>query len=875
MRRSLALLAALALLPLTSARGSEPAETPAESAPQGVLTKMPVLRHFVEAPYPPDAEAQRIEGAVLLEIDIGADGKVSRAVVVEPAGHRFDESAVEAVQQFEFEPAEIDHQPAPVRLTYRYEFVLRPPTPAPQEAAEAGPGVVVFDGRVLEKGTRMPQRGATVYATRGERTAEAVCDEEGRFQFVDLAPGEWKVVIAIAGFDRYETREEIVDGEVTSATYYVRRRAGAFEATVRGRREKKDVSRRTISIVEAKVVPGTFGDAVRVVQNLPGVARTPAGLGPLMVRGGRPGDTRTYVDGQLVPILFHFGGLTSVVNGDFLESIDFYPGNFPVKYGRSIAGAVDVNTRPGNRERYRGYFNVSVAEASLFAEGPLLDNGAFMASVRHSYLHFVLPTVLPLFLSKKQLDLTVVPTYGDYQLKTDWTFGKNQLEFFLYGSGDELSLLLNDPSQASTTGQGDFQSSIGFHRLTGRWARPLVEGLRHELSATLGTGHTAATLGKAVYGRLRLDTLAVREDLTWTLSDQLTLGAGLDFYSVRFNYAVQGPLPPRPGEFFNPSLGDDFAAVTEQGFAFQPAAYLDAIWKPVPSLKLVPGVRYDFDTFIRRGWVDPRLAAFWDVADGLTIKASAGLYHQPPTPEKLLPRFGNPDLIEEGSAQYAAGVEWRFLGQYSVDLQVYYKDLFQQANRGHELTSDQAEEVLDGHVFASNGQGRAYGAELLLRREPGADGFFGWIALSVGQAERRQSPDQPWNQAALNQRYNLVGVLSYRGPWDLTFGTRMRLTDGNPTTLYQTAIYDSDADLYLPVPSFQRRTSRRPAFFQWDVRVDRRFVFDQWTLEAYVDVQNVTNHPNEEGTNWNFDYSRSVPTTGLPIFPVIGIKGEL
>jgi TonB family protein len=148
----------------TAAPGTETAPPP------GILTKAPVLKRFVEATYPPEAEAARLEGAVLLEIEIGVDGKVANPRVVEPAGHGFDESALAAVAQFEFEPAEIDQKPAAVRVTYRYEFVYRPP-PAPEKPAVAErPHVIVLEGTVLERGTRIPLLDAVVTVEReGEK----------------------------------------------------------------------------------------------------------------------------------------------------------------------------------------------------------------------------------------------------------------------------------------------------------------------------------------------------------------------------------------------------------------------------------------------------------------------------------------------------------------------------------------------------------------------------------------------------------------------------------------------------------------------------------------------------------------------------------
>src|SRR5688572_23916122 len=95
-------------------------------------------------------------------IDISETGAVTEVQVTQSAGPGFDEAAVAAVRQFEFEPAEVDNVPAPVRIEYAYQFVWRAPPP-PAEGSETGPAPeppVNFSGRALERGTRKPLSGA-------------------------------------------------------------------------------------------------------------------------------------------------------------------------------------------------------------------------------------------------------------------------------------------------------------------------------------------------------------------------------------------------------------------------------------------------------------------------------------------------------------------------------------------------------------------------------------------------------------------------------------------------------------------------------------------------------------------------------------------
>jgi hypothetical protein len=104
-----------------------------------------------------------------------------------------------------------------------------------------------------------------------------------------------------------------------------------------------------------------------VVQNLPGVSRAPFGLGLLVVRGSAPQDTRFYVDGVEIPILFHFGGLTSVVASEALASLDFYPGDFGARFGRALGGTVEAHTKDARRE-WHGVAQLDVAGGQIAAE---------------------------------------------------------------------------------------------------------------------------------------------------------------------------------------------------------------------------------------------------------------------------------------------------------------------------------------------------------------------------------------------------------------------------------------------------------------------------------------------------------------------------
>ena len=127
-----------------------------------------------------------------------------------------------------------------------------------------------------------------------------------------------------------------------------------------------------------------------------------------------------------------------------------------------------------------------------------------------------------------------------------------------------------------------------------------------------------------------------------------------------------------------------------------------------------------------------------------------------------------------------------------------------------------------------------------------------------------------------DQSHNLVAVGSWRlgrkGDWQL--GARFQLTTGKPYTPVTGAQYASDVDGYRP--SYGAVNSQRVATqHQLDVRLDRRWKFQGWTLSAYLDIANTYLNAAVVDYAYNFDYSERQAITTLPILPSLGIRGEI
>jgi TonB family protein len=791
-----------------------------------------------------------------MAVVIGPDGAVTGLRVVDPGPHpAFAPAAEAAVRQFRFRPAEIDGKPAPVEIEYRYDFVLERKAPvAPTEAP------ILLRGRVIERGTRAPVPGADIEA--GGVTAEAGPD--GSFALRGLAPGEVEVRVVSPEHEPITVKETIATDKVVEVEYRLRRRHyDPYEAVVRGERPRREISVRTVDVEEVRTVPGTQGDVIKVIQNLPGVARSPFGIGLLVVRGSDPGDTEVFLDGIPIPLVFHFGGITSVISSDMIEALDFYPGNFGTRFGRATGGAVEIRSREP-RDAFHGLAQVDIYDGRAQLEGPLLG-GDLAVSVRRSWVDAVLRAALP---SDTTDSLRIAPRYYDYQAKYSRPLAGGTLSLLAFGSDDKLEFV----EESDQPGRPNFFLGTLFHRGAARWRANF--GPVQSDAVLYGGRDSFDILQGSSFGVLsEVWSLGLRETARWPVSSALTLEAGVDAVARRLEYSLYSADAGSPGQV--ESGGGAAETVLEEkstGGWFSPGAWVEAEWRPVPRLRLVGGLRLDSDSRLRtaRAWLDPRLSAFWEPVDGTTLTAAAGLFGKPPEPGEMTALFGNLDLVASRAAHYAVGVRQALPWESSAEATLFYKSLWRL------VTPTNAVEGTEPLRLSNEGRGESIGAEFLLRKEL-ARGLFGWVSYTWSRALRLDDPTiagyPDWHLFGLDQTHNLTVVLSYRLPGDWIVGTRVRAVSGNPYTPYVGHVLQ-ESGRYQCIASPDVLSARVGPFFQADARLDKRWVYDDWMLALYVDVQNATNRSNAEFRVPSYDCTSQVEIPGLPIFPSIGLRGE-
>jgi hypothetical protein len=691
-----------------------------------------------------------------------------------------------------------------------------PAPPKPPEVRLAAP-LGRIAGHVLAKGGREVVPDAALVVDGAEI---GLTDEGGDF-YAALPCGPRTLSIRAAGFEPLATTIDACAPAREPLTLRLVPLPG------RARRETVVRSKAPQPVVrlvgeELTQTPGSLGDPLRVIESLPGVAAVAWPAPIYAVRGSNPGNTGFFLDDIQIPALFHFALGPSVIHPYFFHSLDFYPGGYPAKYGGYVGGIATATTQAPSLDQMHMSVDVRLYDAGAMVSAPIAG-GAIAVAARYSFTG-ELVTLL-----REDIRLQ----YWDYQVRADRKFGPLQLTLLAFGSDDSFS-----PNRTDSRSEVDLE----FHRLGLRASLPVVGGLLQG-SVVLGSDHSRAPI-ESTYP-ITIDAVSVAPRLSYQRSaGPVAMAIGFDGHIARYEPDVTGiAVPAGPWD------------LAQRRDARMLAGYASATVSAGP-LTLTPEVR--LDTYEENGTsaqdLGPRLTLALAVNDETTVRASGGRFTQLPSLPLEIPgveAFGLKLLGLQTSWQGSVGVETSHFAAAKVSVTG-----FVQRYVLTDLRSPSASDLdpLDSEFLASR-PALAYGVELLARRAL-TQRLHGWLSYTLSNSIRSYGGGAI-GPSDWDQRHIVNLVLGYRVR-RYTLGARFHYNTGRPYFLQ-----DPNADQY----------QRLPAYYQLDLRVDRPFVFDKFTLNVYAEVVNAT-----------FDsqvYSIQQPSAGVLqpksyriVLPSIGARAE-
>lgn len=548
----------------------------------------------------------------------------------------------------------------------------------------------------------------------------AYTNKSGYFTIGSIPAGSYTLVVSAVGYQTREVQLTFQAGKPQKLRVQLQQaitKGDAVVVTAEREEDKRQISISRVNIPMeqlSQIRIGGEADVFRALQMLPGVLTSSQISSGLFIRGGSPDQNLVLLDGMTVYNPTHLFGFISAFNNDAIKDVDLVKGGFPAEFGGRMSAVLNITQKDGNRDHVEGLVGLGLISSRFSLQGPM-GNGSFFVGGRRTYLDLV----TGLFPEDPQSPL---PSFNFYDVNVKLTQN--------LGDDDKVSasgFLTRDNLTFSQPGL-DFGVRIGNRATAARWSHvysPELFSIVNVSASRYDNGFTGDNSGLKFDVNNSIIDYTIKSEFEWFTSENFTVKSGYEGSIYNFTYT----------QIFEQSLaGNDKQVDTNELNIWDNvhAAFAQFNWNVTDLLSLQGGLRANYWTKSDRMLFDPRLAARWQVLDGVAVKAAWGVYHQ------YLRLASSPDFsffdtwlptdqsAPTGRAEhYIAAVETKPWEGYDLNVDVYYKTLqnineLQQGNRRSIAVSD---------IFYF-GNGHTYGAEVFLQKKTGR--LTGWIGYALG-----------------------------------------------------------------------------------------------------------------------------------------------
>lgn len=731
---------------------------------------------------------------------------------------------------------------------------------------EASNGETAFGASVFLKGT----------------TIGSLTNEYGFFS-ITAPKGTYTLIVSYIGFA--DKSLEIVLDKDQKVAFEIAEESTQLDEVVITAEESERVNIKTpqmsVSLLQMstiKKIPVVLGeiDVVKSIQMLPGVTNNGEASSGFNVRGGAVDQNLVLLDEAIIYNTSHLLGFFSIFNTDAIKDVKLYKGGIPASYGGRVSSVLDVRQKDGNSKDFQLTGGIGVISSRLAIEGPVFkDKGSFLVAGRSSYAHLFLKAA-----GKKNS-----AKFYDLNLKTNYEINKsNKLYLSGYFGRDDFNL------------DGGFDSSYG--NLSGnlRWNHIFNDRLFSNVSLIYSKYDYDLLLDAFEFDWVAaIYNYNIKYDLNFYVSDAFKLDFGTNAIYYDFD----------PGEI-NPTTETSpiNPLQLEHKKAFETGLYVNAEHKLTDKLTAQYGLRYSsFTRFGEQSIVnyendqpvvyndelgiyqagtaigetvyeeneeietfsnlEPRASLSYQLNDDSSVKAgysrTAQYIHLLSNTQSVTPldvwtpsgKFIMPQL----SDQFAVGYFRNFKNKtYSLEVEAYYKTVDNRIDyiNGSNLIG---QKTIETEIL--NGESRAYGIEVLLRKSKGD--FTGWLGYTISQSEQRTLGGKAggpginggsWYKSAHDRTHDLSLTGSYRFNEKWTVGANAVFQTGRPVT-YPNGQYEYEG---VSIASYgDRNLDRLPAYHRLDLSAT--FVPNQnpnkrWTGEWVFGIYNVYNQKNADSISF-------------------------
>ena len=728
--------------------------------------------------------------------------------------------------------------------------------------AQAG----TIKGRISNEINNNSIKGAAILIENTE--IGTTSDENGNYLLDNLTPGNYTITVSFLGFEStvfYDINVptnkfvtlDITLLEETSSLDEIQLEVSPFKKS-----KESPINLQKISAEEIYRNPGGNRDISKVIQILPGVGSTVSFRNDIIVRGGAPNENRFYLDGIEVPNINHFatqgssGGPVGMINVNFIKNVEFYSGTFPANRGNTLSSILEFEQITGNKEKLTGTFLLGSSDAGITLDGPMGEKSTFILSARRSYLQALF----------KLINLPFLPTYNDFQYKQSIDINeKNKLTIIGLGAIDDFKI--NTEANEGVTDQETIDRNnyiLGNIPINSQWNYTVGINWKHysensNQTFVLSRNHLSNSANKYLNNDEQLSNLLLDyeseeietkfrfENTSWNKGWKINFGVGLEnstyknstFNKRQINNTVQTID-------FNSKINfNKFAAFGQVSRSF----FND-------NLSLSAGFRTDFNDYSNEmnnplKQFSPRFSASYAINEKLSLGLSLGKYFQLPPYTILGYRDNNNILINKENRvtyiennQISTGLEYRPTKYSKISIESFYKKYdkypflldknISLANLGADFG------VIGNEAANSTSSGKSYGIELMMQQKL-SNKIYGILSYTYVRSEFKDSNNKyvpsSWDNKHI---FNIVVGKKLAKNWEV--GAKFRLLGGAPYTPYDVEL-SSTKEIWdvsqQGINDWSRlNTERNTTSHSLDLRVDKKWYFDKWYLNAYLDIQN-------------------------------------
>lgn len=671
--------------------------------------------------------------------------------------------------------------------------------------SESASGKAYLSGYVRDAVTGEPVVGVSLIDNTTRSYAQS--DAHGFYKIL-LPVG--KTVLDVSGYSLEDTKVHLqVYGE-GSLDVVVKEKVFALSGVVVSAENANKVRTNQMGIEKVRMdrvknVPMVFGesDVVKIILTLPGVKSVGEASSGFNVRGGATDQNLVLFNGGTVYNPSHLFGVFSGFNPDIVSDIELYKSSIPVEYGGRISSVLDVNSREGNNKNLTGSLGVGLLTAKGHIEGPIGEKTTFIAGARATYSDWLL-SMLPQDSeyndgSASFYDVTAGVTHKFNE--------KNSIHINGYWSVDDFRFSA-DTSYSYRNANGSVKWKSNFGEKT---SMELTAGYDHYDYATIDKFNPVEAYEMSfkiaqMFGKLKFKSL---------LSEKHTITYGAD--AISYNLAPGSYLPYGGESLVVPDIIPDETGI-------EGAAYLSDSWSISDGVSLDFGVRYSmFNSDKMYHGPEYRLSGRVMLSDKVSFKAGINSMRQyihmlsnsiSVSPTDIW-KLSDRNIKPQKGWQVAGGLYASlFNNKVEASIEGYYKEMDNYLDYKSGAVIIMNKNIADDVIIT---QGRAYGAELMLKKSIGK--LNGWLSYTYSKTQLRERDERginainggKWYAASYDKPHDAKLVANYKFTHRVSISANADYSTGRPITVpvarYEYGggyrLYYSDRNSYR-IPDYMR-----------------------------------------------------------------------